>query len=58
MLRRNFFIRWFEKNGRNFSWRHKDTTPYQILVTEILLQQTKAEDVAKMWNNFMNKYIS
>lgn len=56
MLRRNFFIKWFEKNGRTFPWRYKDTTPFQFLVTEILLQQTKAEDVAKMWNNFLNKY--
>jgi len=48
-------IKWHKKNNRDFPWRHtKD--PYQILIAEILLQRTKAEQVAPVYNNFLKKY--
>lgn len=58
MIKRNFFVKWFEANGRDFPWREEGTTPYQFLVTEILLQQTKAEDVAKIWRDFFISFPS
>ena len=56
MIKRNFFIKWYESNGRSFPWREERTTPYQFLVTEVLLQQTKAADVAAVWYKFFAKY--
>ena len=52
MIKRNFFVKWFANNGRSFTWRKEAVTPFQFLVTEILLQQTKAVDVEKIWLDF------
>jgi A/G-specific adenine glycosylase len=52
VIKRNFFVKWFEQNKRDFPWRNDETSPFQFLVTEVLLQQTKADDVAKIWLDF------
>ena len=49
-------INWYRKYGRKFPWRRKIHDPYKILVTEILLQKTKAETVAKIWKTFFKKF--
>lgn len=56
MIKKNFFIKWFELNGRHFPWRDPGTTPFAFLVTEMLLRQTRASGVAKIWNEFINNY--
>jgi A/G-specific adenine glycosylase len=56
VIKRNFFVKWFADNGRDFPWRRDKTTPFQFLVTEILLQQTKAADVAKIWLDFFSEF--
>lgn len=56
MIKRNFFVKWFAVNGREFPWRKPQTTPFQFLVTEVLLQQTKAADVAGIWNDFFIEF--
>jgi A/G-specific adenine glycosylase len=48
-------ITWYEKNGRNFPWRH-ESDRYRILVTEILLQRTRAENVHKIYDKFFSLY--
>lgn len=55
-LEKDFFIKWFRSNGRDFPWRHKEVTPYQFLITEMLLRQTDAPSVAKIWHNFFEKF--
>ncbi len=54
--RHNFFVNWYKKNGREFPWRQEDISPFHILVTEMLLRQTKASMVLGMWVNFTTKY--
>jgi A/G-specific adenine glycosylase len=56
VLHKNFFVRWFTSNGRDFPWRTNDITPFAMLVTEILLRQTQARAVAKLWENFVRQY--
>jgi A/G-specific adenine glycosylase len=56
VIKNNFFVKWFEANGRYFPWREEGTTPYQFLVTEMLLRQTRASNVAKMWGEFFTDY--
>jgi len=56
LLRRHFFINWFLKNGRSFPWRYPDTNPFGILMTEMLLRQTRAGNVAKIWTNFTRDF--
>jgi A/G-specific adenine glycosylase len=46
-------ICWFEIYGRNFDWRQSSISDYQIIVSEILLQRTKAETVSKFYNKFL-----
>ena len=56
MFQALFFVEWFKKYGRHFPWRYEGITPYKSLVTEMLLRQTRAGEVAKLWNNFFDKY--
>lgn len=49
-------IRWFEENQRVFPWREDGATKYQQIVSEILLQRTKAETVAKYYQTFFSKF--
>lgn len=53
-----FFIHWFEENGRSFPWRKEGLSSFHILVTEILLRQTRADQVAAIWPTFIEKYHS
>lgn len=55
----NFFMRyiieWWENHRRNFSWRNTDD-PYYLLITEILLRKTTAEQVKSVYPIFLKKY--
>jgi A/G-specific adenine glycosylase len=56
MFKRNFFVEWFRSQGRHFPWREEGTTPFAFLVTEMLLRQTRAPNVARIWKSFLNDY--
>lgn len=45
-------LKWFDENQRIFPWREDRATKYQQIVSEILLQRTKAETVAKYYDTF------
>lgn len=51
-------LTWFNKNGRRFPWRNKSISNYQRVISEILLQRTRAETVAGFLGTFVNKYPS
>ena len=53
---RKSLLEWFKVNGRIFPWRNENTPNYQIIISEILLQKTKAETVAKYYDIFFKKY--
>ena len=48
-------ISWFEKNGREYPWRC-NPSPYEILVSEVLLQQTNADRVVNIYNQLIRKF--
>lgn len=56
---KTFFIRklrhWFRKNGRVYPWR-QTRSPYKILVSEFLLQQTNADLALTVYRQFIKKY--
>ena len=58
MLNKSFFVRWYEKRGRVFPWRIDNIAPFTSLVTEMLLRQTRAGAVAKLWEGFFTKYYN
>lgn len=51
----NLLLRWYRENGRDFVWRRK-SDPYQILIAEIMLQRTKANQVEPVYIDFLKKY--
>ena len=56
IVRRLLF--WFGDCGRSFPWRHGTIRPWQVLVVEILLQQTRAERVAAFVPAFLSEFPS
>ncbi len=56
-LRRRL-LPWFARYGRTFPWREPGTTPYQVIVAEILLQRTTAAAVARAYSGFVERYPS
>lgn len=49
-------LKWFDVNGRSFPWRKKSLSQYQVIISEVLLQRTKAETVAKFYPAFIKTY--
>ena len=57
-IRRDFFQHHYAVHGRSFSWREEGTNPFGILVAEILLKQTHAGKVDKVWPSLIARYPS
>ena len=49
-------LHWYATHGRDFPWREVDCGNYIQVVSEILLQRTKAETVASFLPEFISKY--
>lgn len=52
---RNKIIRWFRQNKRNYPWR-KTKDPFRILIAEMMLQRTKADQVMDVYNKFFSEF--
>jgi len=48
-------LNWHEAHKRDFSFR-RATDPYAVLVAEIMLRQTTARQVDKIWPKFMRRF--
>jgi len=51
-------LEWYKLNGRKFPWRNKSATNYERIISEVLLQRTKAETIARYFPTFIKKYPS
>lgn len=52
---RRKIIDWYKKNGRVYPWREtKD--PFRILIAEMMLRRTKADQVATVYEDFLKEY--
>ena len=49
-------IDWYAHNARQLPWRRSRVTAYQILVSEIMLQQTPASRVAPQWEAWIKRW--
>lgn len=47
-------LRWYVRHGRDFPWR-KTTSPYAILVSEVMLQQTGTARVILKYLDFLSR---
>jgi A/G-specific adenine glycosylase len=52
---RERLLRWYERNGRDYPWR-RTRDPYRILIAEIMLQRTKADQVVPVYEEFMKRF--
>lgn len=53
---RSDLLAWGPKNIRAFPWRDEGTTPYEILVAELLLQQTRSSTVSRVLPDLLEEY--
>ena len=49
-------LKWFDEHQRQFPWREAGVSPYEQILSEILLQRTKVETVAKYYHLFFSRY--
>lgn len=48
---------WYEMNGRHgLPWRADDASPFDVLVAELMLQQTSAAQVLNVYEEFIGTY--
>lgn len=47
--------KWFLQEKRDFPWRH-NPTPYQVWISEVMLQQTQASVVVGYFDRWMQKF--
>lgn len=57
-LLRLFFVQYARTRQRNFPWRRAETTAYELMLAELLLVQTKADDVAGVLPKVLARYPS
>ena len=51
-------LRWFEKNQRAMPWRQVKADPYQVWISEMMLQQTQVVTVIPYFHRFMERFPS
>jgi len=54
---RRAILRWFRERGRDLPWR-RSGKPYEILVSEIMLQQTQVSRVEPKYRSFLARFPS
>lgn len=53
---RKELLAWFETHRREFPWRRNDVSNFEAIFSEILLQRTKAETVARFYPTFFTVF--
>lgn len=51
----SLIINWYTKHKRNLPWRRRKN-PYEVWLSEIILQQTKVSQGLGYYNNFINRF--
>lgn len=49
-------IDWFTENARDLPWRRADCTPWGVLVSEFMLQQTPVARVLEPWRRWLDRW--
>lgn len=47
---------WYARNARDLPWRHPDTTPWAILLSEVMSQQTPVARVIPLWQAWLERW--
>ncbi len=51
-------LSWYDANQRDLPWRRAETDPWAVLVSEIMLQQTRVETVIPYYEKFLARFPS
>lgn len=51
----NEILKWYQENKRDLPWR-KDSDPYKIWISEIMLQQTQVKTVIPYYTRFLDHF--
>jgi A/G-specific adenine glycosylase len=49
-------IAWFDDHARDLPWRKPGTTPWGVLVSEVMLQQTPVHRVVGVWTEWLARW--
>jgi A/G-specific adenine glycosylase len=49
-------VAWFDAHARDLPWRHPDRTPWGVLVSEVMLQQTPVVRVEPAWRAWLARW--
>ncbi|MFW7414810.1 A/G-specific adenine glycosylase [Demequina sp. SO4-18] len=49
-------VAWFDREARELPWRAEDRSPWGVLVSEVMLQQTPVSRVAPVWEQWMDRW--
>ena len=49
---------WYSRQARDLPWREPGTSPWGVLVSEVMLQQTPVQRVLPLWRPWMSRWPS
>ena len=49
-------LAWYAAHARDLPWRRPDRTPWGVLVSEVMLQQTPVERVVPAWEAWLRRW--
>ncbi len=49
-------LTWFDKAARDLPWRRSNCTPWGVLVSEVMLQQTQVDRVVPIWHSWLERW--
>jgi A/G-specific adenine glycosylase len=49
-------LQWYPHAARDLPWRQPDATPWGVLVSEVMLQQTQASRVVPVWRRWVSRW--
>jgi len=55
---RQRILDWYAHEGRSLPWRDQGTSPWGVLVSEVMLQQTPVIRVEPVWRQWMSRWPS
>ena len=55
-LRPDKIINWYRANARDLPWRAPGTSPWGVLLSEVMSHQTQVERVAPIWQEWIERW--
>lgn len=49
-------LEWYAQQARDLPWRQRGTSPWAVLVSEVMLQQTPVARVEPVWRQWMSRW--